>query len=303
LGKDPGDEQAKEQLRIRKEIVGKGRRNQKAYLASDHMDVYVATSMRERHEFQIVNQVVREVFGDAALKDLRLRVFDPTQAYCEDRIDKGLAEALMLKRAACTLYLAQESDTLGKDSELASTLAQGKPVIAYIPRVLKEDEEDYAKRLLAMLAETSPGSDEGQLLLGQLRAFSPALAWADTQVKQWVADPQSMGLEAARKRLGEEIRKQYDKRAETLKELHPLGIQVNLQTGVANGVLVARTTCECADLIRRILTRNLQFRIEEKTQAGNRYLLLREESTGSIFRVVTGDHFLTNAFWNFYLAK
>jgi hypothetical protein len=50
----------------------------------------------------------------------------PTQAYCSDRIDKGIAEALMLKRAQCTIYLAQESDTLGKDSELASTLAQGK---------------------------------------------------------------------------------------------------------------------------------------------------------------------------------
>ena len=57
---------------------------------------------------------------------------DAVLKYCEDRIDKGLSEALMLKRAKCTLFLAQESDTLGKDSELASTLAQGKPVIAYV---------------------------------------------------------------------------------------------------------------------------------------------------------------------------
>jgi len=35
----------------------------------------------------------------------------------------------------------------------------------------------------------------------------------------------------------------------------------------------------------------------------SRYLLLREKSTDSVFRVVTGDRFLTNAFWNFYLAK
>ena len=46
---------------------------------------------------------------------------------------EGLAEALMLRRAACTIYFAQENDTLGKDSELASTLAQGKPVIAFVP--------------------------------------------------------------------------------------------------------------------------------------------------------------------------
>jgi hypothetical protein len=44
----------------------------------------------------------------------------------------------MLRRASCTIYLAQESDTLGKDSELASTLAQGKPVVAYIPDVTEE---------------------------------------------------------------------------------------------------------------------------------------------------------------------
>jgi hypothetical protein len=37
--------------------------------------------------------------------------------------------------------MAQESDTLGKDSELAATLAQGKPVIAYVPRILESREQ------------------------------------------------------------------------------------------------------------------------------------------------------------------
>lgn len=39
----------------------------------------------------------------------------------------------MLKRARCTIYMAQETDTFGKDSELATTLAQGKPVIVFCP--------------------------------------------------------------------------------------------------------------------------------------------------------------------------
>jgi len=112
-----------------------------------------------------------------------------------------------------------------------------------------------------------------------------------------------MDLGAAKKKLAEAIREHYNKRADTLGETHPLGIQVNLQTGVANGVLVARTPAECADLIRRILTRTLEFRICEKMVGDRRYLLLREKSTNSVFRVVTGDDFLTNAFWNFYLAK
>jgi len=303
IRRDPDDPVAKQQIRARDRIVEKGCRNHQAYLASNHMDVYVATSMRERHEYQIVSRVVQEVFHHPALLRLKLRWFDPTQAYCEDRIDKGLAEGLMLKRAACTLYLAQESDTFGKDSELASTLAQGKPVIAYIPRVSKKRQQAYVEELLEMLAEGSPESDERELVLGQLRVFSPEAAWTDTEVKKWVAKPQALDLGAAKRKLGEAIRAHYDKRADTLKESHPLGIQVNLETGVANGVLVARTTAECADLIRRILTRTLEFQICDKMVGDSRYLLLREKSTGSVFRVVTGDRFLTNAFWNFYLAK
>jgi hypothetical protein len=33
----------------------------------------------------------------------------------------------------------QDTDTLGRDSELAATLAQGKPVIAYVPRITVAD--------------------------------------------------------------------------------------------------------------------------------------------------------------------
>ncbi len=41
---------------------------------------------------------------------------------------------LMLRRASVTIYVAGATETLGKDSELAATLAQGKAVIVYIPR-------------------------------------------------------------------------------------------------------------------------------------------------------------------------
>ena len=53
----------------------------------------------------------------------------------------------MLKRACCTVYSVQDTDTLGKDSELASTLAQGKPVIAYVP------DMDADKRTRQLLLE------------------------------------------------------------------------------------------------------------------------------------------------------
>jgi hypothetical protein len=70
-----------------------------------------------------------------ALAGLNLRHIDPTQAFTKDRVDKGLVESLMLKRAKCMVYSVQDTDTLGKGSELAATLAQGKPVIAYVPAV------------------------------------------------------------------------------------------------------------------------------------------------------------------------
>src|SRR5205085_5728589 len=98
----------------------------------DHMDVYFATSMRKRWEFEDLYDFVNGLMTRPELSDLNLRYFDPTQSYTANRVNKGLVESLMLKRARCTVYSVQDTDTLGKDSELASTLAQGKLVIAYV---------------------------------------------------------------------------------------------------------------------------------------------------------------------------
>lgn len=289
----PHDEVALAEEATRKSVVERGRRNHEAYLASDHLDVYVATSMRERHEFAMVSRITKQIFEHSELSDLKLRWFDPTQAYCGDRIDKGLAEALMVRRAYCTIYFAQETDTLGKDSELASTLAQGKPVIAFVPEV----DPQFAINLLAELRATYPDGDEPSILLSQLRLFEPEAAWVDEQVREWIEKPASMSIAVATDRLQTKIVAHYNRRADTLKESHPLGIQVNLATGVANGVLVVRNVSQCARLIRRIVTRALEFDLEGK----DGYTLLRERISGCIFRVMTGDTMLTNAFWNFYL--
>lgn len=293
LEETPTDTEAQRHEEERKKIVQHGRINHEAYLASDHLDVYVATSMRERHEFMAVSLYVHQIFNHFLLKPLKLRWFDPTQAYCSERIDKGLAEALMLRRAKCTVYFAQETDTLGKDSELASTLAQGKPVIAFVPEV----EEVYVSQLLNSLHEVYPQETKEKILLSQLQLFAPDAAWKDATVRKWIEDPQSMDQHSVRKMLWEKIKEHYDRRASTLKETHPLGIQVNLATGVANGVLVVRSVEKCAELVKRILTRTMEFELAEQ----NGYVLLRELVSGCVFRVTTGDTMLTNAFWNFYL--
>lgn len=275
------------------EVVEIALENQAAYLASDHLDVYVATSMRARHEFIAVGRIVKEIFENERVKPLKLRWFDPTQAYCSNRIDKGLAEALMLRRASCTIYLAQESDTLGKDSELASTLAQGKPVIAFVPEV----NSRYLEEHFAALAEADSGKNKEQHLLEQLRLFEPGAAWTDPDVRNWCERPGSALLEKLEQRVYAKIKAHYDGRARMLRETHPLGIQVNLGTGVANGVMVVRTAADCAALVRGIITRTLTFGLEETAD----FTALRETISGSIFRVMTSDAMLTNAFWNFYL--
>src|SRR6478736_3210794 len=258
---DPADTEAREQEQLRQEIVARGKRNHEAYLVSDHLDVYIATSMRERHDFTSVSRLVREIFENDQLRGLKLRWFDPTQAYCKNRVDKGLAEA--------------------------------KPVIAYVPEV----DDNFANRLVADAVASHPTSSEADVILKQLQLFEPAAAWREPQVREWIAAPSAIPRSEVIARLQAKIKEHYDKRAQTLQESHPLGIQVNLATGVANGVLVVRNSDQCAKVVRGIVTRTLEFDLRDE----DGMVVLREKTSGCIFRVMTGDPMLTNSFWNFYL--
>lgn len=110
-------------------------KNLSNYVSADHMDVYVATSMRTDSDFTSVNRFVLSLFTHELIAPLRLRYFNPTQSWIENRVAKGLVEALMLRRAGYTIYMAQKGDTFGKDSEASVALGQGKPVIVYVPKL------------------------------------------------------------------------------------------------------------------------------------------------------------------------
>lgn len=300
-----------------RKIRDRARRNLETYLSWDHMDVYFATSMRKAWEYKDLYDFIDRLMGADQIKDLGLRYFDPTQAYTENRVNKGLVEALMLKRARCTVYAVQDTDTLGKDSELASTLAQGKPVIAYIPDL---DVEGRTKQLVAEDPETILErwrfvlyADEqiGQILnndqfeaIAQVenafKEFSDQTTWSslrDEDAISWFTEKTGPNLTTFCRLIAEAEKNVYDRRARTLKESHPLALQVNLATGVANGVLVVRTIPECAELLRRVLLGEMEFELKEK--GGMWYL--REKVSGCIYRVVTNDRKLNNCFWNFYL--
>lgn len=123
--------------------------NLSQYISADHMDVYVATSMRSTSDFVSVNRFVARLFRHDQIAPLRLRYFNPTQSWIEDRVAKGLVEALMLRRASITLYMAQKSDSFGKDSEASVALGQGKPVIVYVPKLALPSSELDSESLMA----------------------------------------------------------------------------------------------------------------------------------------------------------
>lgn len=124
------------------ELKNIGKRNQEHYLRNiESIDVYIATSMRNDKEYIDMYNFVNTVFNDEDIKNLNLRYFDPTLCFCKSRIDKGIIECLLVRSSKVTIYCAQEGDTFGKDSELAATMAQGKPVIVYVPRVSKNDKK------------------------------------------------------------------------------------------------------------------------------------------------------------------
>lgn len=214
-----------------------GLRNTQRYLMLPHLDVYVATSMRSDADFIGQHKFLVDLFQHSLVRDLKLRYFDPTISFDPDRIKKGLIESLMLRRANVTIYLAGPEDTMGKDSELAATLAQGKPVIVYV-------------------------------------AAEPRFVTVDGRT-----EPVDM-----------------DRRANTFRVSHPLGLQIDAKTGVAHGIIVVRTIDQCATMLRKVLLHDLDLSI--KHEGGN--FRLMEKETQSVLRVVTDDAALSHSFWAYF---
>lgn len=202
----------------------------------------------------------------------------------------------------------------GKNSELATTLAQGKPVIAYVPEINVEDLSKTAeqrplsylqKRLCQLAAEEKIEARylaEVHSFLAKVAAFQPYFRIVGDEEHQFTEREQL----AAQKTTMCEIfaraeRLLFESRVATLKERHPLALQVELQSGVANGVLVVRSEEECADLLSRLLTNRCKFRFDSHIEAGVTALI--ESISKSIFRVVTDNPTLTNAFWSLYNTR
>ena len=166
-----------------------------------------------------------------------------------------------------------------------------------------EVDEKYIGELIKDMKIVEPQKDDKSILLDILKLSDPKIAWSDDILKNWLINPESVDEKLLKNKVEENLKNRYNPRAKILKEQHPLGIQVNLATGVANGLLVLRNIPDCVELIKRILTRKLDFELSSQTINGNKYIFLIEKISKCVYRIVSGDKLLTNSFWNFYLEN
>ena len=186
------------------------------------LDVYIATSMRNRDDFRDMADFCETVFGNDKLQSLKLRYFDPTLSSAEHHEDKGIVECLMVKCSKALILNAGTRDSYGKDAEAAMALSLGKPVILFA-------NDDF--------------------------------------------------------------------RSSFFRDVHPLSRLINFDTGVAVGAMVATSTDQVTDLLRRIFTNTLEY---ELVQPRPKYLVLKEKCTQSVVRLQTSDLLLRETFWNHY---
>jgi hypothetical protein len=338
-----GESQADAGAKLREKLIAydpaliektqkEGRQNTDAYLAAPETDLYIATSMRELSHFTSMASFVRGLMGDAELRELKVRYFDPTLSHVDDRIQKGLVECMMVKRAKLTIYNAQEGDTFGKDSEASISLALGKPVIVYVARFLatqlameyavidKYREVEVADFVIKLVADGAL-AEKAKLELIRPGITKPAVVayWAREKVRPLLAaitpealltECQDLGYMPDQKECFSDPEKlrdyvleritRHESRALQFSDSHPLALQTALNTGVAHGVMVTRDIRTTAQLTGRILLSCMEYDMDRGSPHNT---LLRERLTRSPVRVVANDDVLTNAFWDSYLSK
>ena len=86
-------------------------------------------------------------------------------------------------------------------------------------------------------------------------------------------------------------------RSNFFRDVHPLSRLINFENGVAIGAMVATSSDEVVELLRRIFENDLEFNLEQPRE---KYLVLKEKVTGSVVRLQTSDELIRETFWNHY---
>lgn len=88
-----------------------------------------------------------------------------------------------------------------------------------------------------------------------------------------------------------------ESRSSLFREVHPLSRLINFDTGVAVGAMIASSEAQVVELLFRIFTNTLEYRLD---QPRHNYLTLKEKLTDSVVRLQTSDVLLRETFWNHY---
>ncbi len=297
-----------------------GRKNTYAYLSTNEIDIYFATSMRRGLDFVSNSKFLEEVICKLKDEKLNLVYFDPTQSYLDDRIQKGLIESIMIKRCKLIVYNAQEHETFGKDAEAGIGLAHQKPVIIFVPRILSYNEKlkefynildtvGYEKKPLGnafrekgYLSESdystfidlsTEKSEAIKVILSKSEKLNQI--FQEIEVNDLKEELANIGYDPTDPNIQDDIKKytfykmlEFENRALLFKDLHPLSFQISPLDGVVRGVFVTRTPFETSNLIRNILLKTLDYEIVGEEQDLPNYLL-RDKLTNSPIRALPKD--------------
>lgn len=311
------------------EMQRRGRQNTFAYLTMREIDVYFATSMRKPEHFYNAQRLINRLFKGEKLGKYNLRVFDPTQSFSHDRLDKGLTECLMIACSKITLYNAQDEDTFGKDAEAAVSLAQAHPVIVYVARLFAGNEsikeiykfvdlapkmsvddlyEDFKTRerwdfKYINNLEKEPLSKDRLIsdyldkkLLSILTTMESNIIRGELINYGYSLSEIGADREKLIKTAIDYIKK-FERRALIFLEGHPLSMQTSPKDGVARGVIVTRSVEDTENILFALLTNTMEYVIIRDEYCWK----LCEKNTSSPIRVITTDSTLTSAYWDKFL--
>lgn len=305
-----------------------GRQNMFNYLTLSNIDIYFATSMRSPGHFYNTYRLIDTLFKKGELSKYNLRVFDPTNSFSHDRLDKGLMECLMVARSKMTVYNAQETDTFGKDVEAALSLVLHHPVIIYVARLFETTFEDIYNTVDIAKNKSIDEyfnflKENHKLSFNELDELQKEPLTKERLIDKFldVKIPKLLEKLTHSEVLGEldshgysftdvkgkshseiiehtiEIIKKLEKRAIVFLEGHPLSMLASPQDGVARGIIITRTVKKTSEIIHDILTNQIKYTIQ-RDKYGWRLI---EKSTESPIRIITADKQLTSAFWDNFL--
>ena len=85
--------------------------------------------------------------------------------------------------------------------------------------------------------------------------------------------------------------------ARMFRDIHPLSRLTDVRFGVAVGAMVTTDERQVPEILRRLFSGEMEYRLERRDSGG---FVVREVLSGSAVRTVTADRMIRETFWNYY---